>query len=118
MQREHEMEIENASEEELLEVARTAFACVRAGDVADLKGLLDIGVPANLLNDDGESLLVIACKYGHSDVIYALLDHGADPALPDDDGATALDHAVRRSDLCTAEILLEAGAIATSVALA
>lgn len=59
-----------------------------------------------LANDAGISLLMFAGRYGNSETIYQLLDLGADPNRHDDDGETALYHAVKHNRLDTITPLL------------
>ncbi len=57
--------------------------------------LLDHGVQVNATGIDSMTPLMIAAQYGKTDVVRALLAHGADPALRDKRNWTALDWASR-----------------------
>lgn len=50
-----------------------------AGHAALTRGLLTRGADANRTNDRGQSPLAGAVFKGHDEVVYALLEHGADP---------------------------------------
>jgi ankyrin repeat protein len=100
---------ESLSEDEiqfLLDVVELA----RAGDAARLREMLDAGVPVNLTNGAGDSLLILAAYHDHSDVVRLLLDRGADVERVDDRGQTALGAAVFRRSRVNVEALLAAGA--------
>src|SRR4051812_45625323 len=53
-------------EAETIEFAESIFQLVRSGDVARLIPLLERGVPANLRNDRGDTLLLMASYHGHA----------------------------------------------------
>jgi ankyrin repeat protein len=82
----------------------------RNGDTERLTGLLDAGVPVNLTNAAGDSLLILAAYHGHDDTVRLLLDRGADTARVNDRGQTALAAAVFRQSRSIVESLLAAGA--------
>lgn len=73
---------------ELIELATKVFDLARSGDAATLTAYLEAGVPANLTNDRGDTLLMLAAYHGHLEAVSALLDHGADPNRPNDKGQT------------------------------
>lgn len=93
-----------------LEALRAVFDLARDGDAAQLEQLLDRGVPANLTNAQGDTLLILAAYRQQPDVVRLLLDRGADPDRLNDRGQTALVSAVFRNDPRIARWLLEAGA--------
>jgi ankyrin repeat protein len=71
---------------------------------------VDAGVPVNLTNDKGDTLLILAAYYGRPETVSALLDRGADHSRANDRGQTALAAAVFRQSTDTVTRLLEAGA--------
>ncbi len=71
---------------------------------------LDAGVPANLTNDKGDTLLILAAYHGQSDTVGALLARGADHTRANDRGQTALAAAVFRQSTEIVRRLLDAGA--------
>lgn len=90
----------------LLEVLDLA----RQGRTDRLAELLDAGVPVNLTNAAGDSLLILAAYHGQPETVRLLLDRGADTARVNDRGQTALAAAVFRQDAGIVEALLAAGA--------
>jgi ankyrin repeat protein len=90
----------------LLEVLDLA----RNGRTERLEQLLDAGVPANLTNAAGDSLLILAAYHGQLPTVRMLLAHGADTARINDRGQTALAAAVFRQSSDIVSALLRAGA--------
>jgi ankyrin repeat protein len=61
-------------------------------------------------NDDGESPLFVASKYGHCDVVKCLLSSDADINLCDDDGESPLLIASWKGKCDVVKCLLSSGA--------
>ena len=95
---------------ELVEFATRVFNLARAGDTAALTAYLDAGVPVNLTNDSGDSLLMLAAYHGHPDTVEVLLARGADPGRANDRGQTPLAGAVFKKEPEIVRALLDAGA--------
>ncbi|GAA5079217.1 ankyrin repeat domain-containing protein [Nocardia iowensis] len=95
---------------ELIELATKLFDFARQGDAAALATYLDAGVPADLTNDAGDTLLMLATYHGHRDAVAALLDRDADPNRANDKGQTPLAGAVFKGETEIARILVECGA--------
>ena len=100
----------NGLDAEALAFAHRMFDLAREGCREELAAHVDAGVPVNLTNDKGDTLLILAAYYGHPATVAALLERGADPARTNDRGQTALAAAVfcRSAEAVTA--LLDAGA--------
>lgn len=96
--------------EEELAFLRSMFDLARAGDTERLVEAVDAGIPVNLTNDAGNSLLILAAYRDHPDTVRALLDRGADTARVNDQGQTALGAAVFRRSQRIVTDLLAAGA--------
>jgi ankyrin repeat protein len=75
---------------------RGAQNLIKRGDEAGLREALDAGLDANLVNQNGWSLLMLAAVEGDVPVGRLLLEHGADPALENNKGETALMLATHR----------------------
>ena len=95
---------------DLVEFATRIFNLARAGDTAAVVAYVDAGVPVNLTNDSGDSLLMLAAYHGHPDTVHALLERGADPGRPNDRGQTPLAGAVFKKEPEIVRALLDAGA--------
>jgi ankyrin repeat protein len=97
-------------DDETLRRAREVFHWVRSGDLAALLPLLDQGLPPNLRNENGDSLLMLAAYHGQPAVVAALLQVGADPQLCNDRGQTPLAGAAFKGAADVVRTLLEGGA--------
>jgi hypothetical protein len=82
----------------------------RAGNDARLGELLDAGVPVNLTNSAGDSLLMLGAYHGNPQIVRLLVGRGADVERVNDRGQTALGAAVFRRSTEMVELLLAAGA--------
>lgn len=96
--------------EEELDLLRQSFVWARSGDVARMTELLTKGVPSNLTNDRGDTLLILAAYNRQDDMVRLLLEHDADVERHNDNGQTALGAAVFRQAPGIVALLLEAGA--------
>ena len=94
----------------VLELAGRVFDLARGGHTEELVAYVDAGVPVNLTNDKGDTLLILAAYHGHSETVAALLDRGADHSRANDRGQTALAAAVFRQSAEAVRALLDAGA--------
>ena len=94
----------------VVELAGRVFDLARGGATEDLAGYLDAGVPVDLTNDKGDTLLILAAYHGHAGTVGVLLDRGADHSRANDRGQTALAAAVFRQSTETVTRLLAAGA--------
>ena len=97
------------SPEELAFVQST-FEHARNGDLHRLVEHLDAGVPVNLTNGSGDTLLILAAYHTRADLVRTLLERGADHSRVNDKGQTALAAAVFRQERAIVTDLLEAGA--------
>ncbi|MFK0103057.1 ankyrin repeat domain-containing protein [Streptomyces sp. NPDC091040] len=95
---------------EVVELASKVFDLARAGDADALAAYVDAGVPANLTNDRGDSLLMLAAYHGHASAVTALAARGADPGRANDRGQTPLAGAVFKGEEAVIRALLDAGA--------
>ncbi|MFC9440339.1 ankyrin repeat domain-containing protein [Nocardia sp. NPDC057030] len=95
---------------EIVELATRVFGFARQGDAASLATYVDAGVSADLTNDSGDTLLMLATYHGHRDAVVALLDRDADPNRANDKGQTPLAGAVFKGEAEIARLLIESGA--------
>ena len=95
---------------EVVELAGKVFDLARGGDAEALAAYVDAGVPANLTNDRGDSLVMLAAYHGHADAVAALLARGADADRANDRGQTPLAGAVFKGEDAVIRALLAGGA--------
>ncbi|MCI4067054.1 ankyrin repeat domain-containing protein [Micromonospora sp. R77] len=95
---------------ETLAFAHRMFDLARAGAAEELAGYVDAGLPVNMTNDKGDTLLILAAYHAHPETVAALLARGADHARVNDRGQTALAAAVFRKNADAVRALLDAGA--------
>lgn len=95
---------------DVIELAGRVFDLARFGHTEELAAYLDAGVPANLTNDKGDTLLILAAYHGHAGTVAALLERGADHARVNDRGQTALGAAVFKQSAESVRRLVAAGA--------
>ncbi|GAA0363470.1 ankyrin repeat domain-containing protein [Microbispora corallina] len=98
------------SDPELEGFATRLFDLARAGETEALCAYVDAGVPANLRNQKGDTLLMLAAYHGHAGTVRALAERGADPDLANDRGQTPLAGAVFKQEVEVVRALLDAGA--------
>ncbi|NEC31091.1 ankyrin repeat domain-containing protein [Streptomyces sp. SID8111] len=95
---------------EVVELATRIFQMARSGRTEELAAYVDAGVPANLTNDRGDSLVMLAAYHGHAEAVRALLERGADADRVNDRGQTPLAGAVFKGETEVIEALLKGGA--------
>ncbi|MEU4163544.1 ankyrin repeat domain-containing protein [Actinoplanes sp. NPDC026670] len=97
-------------DDQTIAYAHRMFDLARFGDGPELIANVNAGLPPNLTNDKGDTLLILAAYHDHPETVAALLEHGADPNRVNDRGQTALSAAVFRQNPITVQALLRAGA--------
>ncbi|MGX6603813.1 ankyrin repeat domain-containing protein [Micromonosporaceae bacterium Da 78-11] len=97
-------------DDEALAFAHRMFDLARSGATEDLAAQVRHGLPANLTNAKGDTLLILAAYHNHPATVAALLAAGADHSRINDRGSTALAAAVFRQNAETVATLLGAGA--------
>ncbi|KAK1183533.1 ankyrin repeat domain-containing protein [Streptomyces sp. NBS 14/10] len=103
-------ETEPAHDPEVLQLAAKVFDLARQGDTDTLAAYVDAGVPANLTNDKGDSLLMLAAYHGHPATVSSLLHRGADPDRPNERGQTPIAGAAFKGEGEVVRVLLAGGA--------
>jgi ankyrin repeat protein len=86
------------------------FDLARDGRTAPLGEMLDAGVPLDVVNARGDSLLIVAAYAQHTETVQELLRRGADTAIVNSMGQTAVACAVFRNNEDLLSILLQSGA--------
>ncbi|MFE4970885.1 ankyrin repeat domain-containing protein [Kitasatospora sp. NPDC056651] len=100
----------DAPDAEVIALAGKLFDAARAGETDALSAYLDAGAPADLTNDRGDTLVMLAAYHGHAATVAELLRHGADPNRANDRGQTPLAGAVFKGAGDVLDVLLAGGA--------
>ncbi|KAH7029274.1 ankyrin repeat-containing domain protein [Microdochium trichocladiopsis] len=95
---------------QVIELASRMYDAARSGNTLLLEQALAAGLPPNLTNDRGDSLLMLAAYHGHADLVQLLIQHGADPNRINDKGQSPLAGAVFKNEDAVIECLLAGGA--------
>lgn len=95
---------------EVIAFATRMYDAARAGDLPVFEQALPAGLPANMTNDKGDTLLMLSTYHGHLSLSRLLLRHGADPNRLNDRGQSPLAGAVFKDEPAIVDLLLEAGA--------
>lgn len=95
---------------EALDFAARVYNAARAGDLPLFNQALPAGLPPNMTNEKGDSLVMLASYHGHPALVRLLLSHGADPNRLNDRGQSPLAGAVFKNEEEVVETLLEGGA--------
>jgi uncharacterized protein len=97
-------------DDESLAFAGRIFHFAQAGRAAELSELFEHGLPANIRNGRGDSLLMLAAVHGQEAAARVILEAGGDPALANDHGETPLAAAASKGETGIVRLLLEHGA--------
>jgi ankyrin repeat protein len=97
-------------DDDVVELATRLFGLAREGATARLAAYIEAGVSADLANQSGDSLVMLAAYHGRADTVRALLARGADPNRANDRGQTPLAGAVFKSEVDVVRALVGAGA--------
>lgn len=95
-----------APSQEFIEFAQEVFQLARTGDAPSLVRLLQRGLPPNMSNHKGDTLLMLAAYHGHIDATRALLEAGAEPDRYNDMAQTPLGASAFKGYLPIVELLL------------
>ena len=94
---------------EALDLAGKLFDFARAGSTPELQQYLTAGIPSNLTNSKGDTLLMLAAYHGHAETVKMLLDKGADANTLNDRGQSPLAGAVFKGWDEVVKVLFEGG---------
>lgn len=95
---------------EFIEFAQEVFQVARTGDAPMLLRLLQKGLPPDMSNHKGDTLLMLAAYHGQIEATKALLEGGAQPDRYNDMSQTPLGGAAFKGYLPIVELLLSHGA--------
>ncbi|KAF2455972.1 putative ankyrin-like protein, partial [Lineolata rhizophorae] len=94
---------------EALELAARLFDAARAGDAPTLSAYLAAGIPPNLTNHAGDTLLMLAAYHGRVEAVRALLAAGADADAVNGRGQAPVAGAVFKGHADIVRCLVEEG---------
>lgn len=100
----------DALSEEELAFLHSIFDLAREGNTEKLMAIIDQGIPADLTDAKGDTLMILAAYNGHDATVSALLERGADINRLNDKGQGALTCAVFRKNEPLTRLLLARGA--------
>lgn len=95
---------------EAVELAHRVMDMARAGDAETLGAYVDGGVPADMTDAEGNTLLMLAAYHGQLDAVRVLLERGADPNRLNDKHQSPLAGVVFKGEDEVVRVLLAAGA--------
>lgn len=102
--------ITEQEQQRFAELQQMALDAARQGDTAMLQPMLDAGMPVELRDAKGNTLLMLAAYHGNEETVAMLLDRRADPDARNDRGQTPLAGVAFKGHLEIARRLLKAGA--------
>jgi ankyrin repeat protein len=102
--------VDSPPDSQLVEIAHACFDFARGGDTERLRVYVEHGVPANLTDAVGNTLLMLAAYHGHAETVSALVALGADPDRTNDRGQSPLAGAIFNGEDDVVRALLAAGA--------
>ena len=101
---------ESGLEPEAVELAGRLFDMARTGDAASLASYIDAGIPVDLTNSSGDTLVMLAAYHGQVDAVVALIERGADVNRANDKNQTPLAGAVFKGEDAVVKALVSGGA--------
>ncbi|KAK4501986.1 hypothetical protein PRZ48_007797 [Zasmidium cellare] len=96
---------------EALSLATKLFDYAREGATAPLSQYLTAGIPPNLTNHKGDTLLMLAAYHGHVETVTMLLDKGADANVLNERGQSPVAGAVFKGYEEVVRVLVESGRV-------
>jgi len=96
--------------EDAVELAHQLLDLARLGHAERLAAYVDHGVPVDLTDAAGNSLLMLAAYHGHPAAVAALAERGADVDRLNDRGQSPLAGAVFKGEDEVVAVLIAAGA--------
>lgn len=90
-----------------IELATKLFDAARTGDTNTLQTYIRAGIPPNMTNHKGDTLLMLAAYHGHAQTVSLLLSLGADPDVLNDRGQSPIAGAVFKAHDDVVKVLYE-----------
>ncbi|MGE9808424.1 ankyrin repeat domain-containing protein [Janibacter sp. G1551] len=98
------------SPEDSARVAALAADLAREGRTAELLEFLEHGVPVDLADGDGNTLLMLASYHGHAETVAALIGRGADVDARNGRDQSPVAGALFKGEKAVVQALVAAGA--------
>ena len=98
------------SAEETARVVELAMHFAREGMTAELSGFVEHGLPADVRDEDGNTLLMLAAYHGHAATVRMLVEHGADVDLRNNRDQSPVAGAIFKGEDEVVRVLVAAGA--------
>jgi uncharacterized protein len=98
--------------EEMIQVALELFDAAREGQTARVLAYVDAGVPVDLTDHQGNTLLMLAAYHGHAPLVDGLAERGAKVDTPNDRDQVALAGALFKGHEEVVAVLVRHGASA------
>nr|POE86993.1 putative ankyrin repeat protein [Quercus suber] len=95
---------------EAIDLATKLFDFAREGRTADLAQYITAGIPVNLTNHKGDTLLMLAAYHGRDETLHMLVERGADVNSLNDRGQSPIAGAVFKGHDGVVRILVDGGA--------
>lgn len=99
-----------SEEQRYAELQKMALDLARWGRTDELRHMIAAGMPVNLSDEKGQSLLMLASYNGRLATTQMLLENGAEPDRRNDRGQTPLGGVAFKGYADIAEVLIEYGA--------
>ncbi|KAF9035027.1 ankyrin [Hymenopellis radicata] len=93
-----------------IDFAHRMFDAARNGDSETLVAAVKAGLPVNMTNSDGNTLLMLAAYAGHTALAKELVAQGADVNRTNDRGQSIIAGAVFKDHSEVVKVLMEGGA--------
>jgi len=97
-------------EKRYAELQKMALDFARQGNAEELRKMIEAGMPVNLADHKGQSLLMLASYNGNEETTRMLLDAGADTDQKNDRGQTPLGGVAFKGYNSIAKLLIDYGA--------
>lgn len=98
------------TEEETARVVELALHFAREGMTTELAGFVDHGLPVDVADEQGNTVLMLAAYHGHAETLRALVERGADVDRRNHRDQSPLAGALFKGEDDVVRVLLEAGA--------
>lgn len=102
--------MERLTEEQVNRVVELAMDLARAGETAELLEFLDHGLPVDVRDAEGNTLVMLAAYYGHPGTVRALIERDANVDIRNDRDQSPVAGAIFKGADEVVAVLLEAGA--------